>query len=347
MRIPSSDSERPGGRALLAVATLVCALCLGACGSKHDALSPAVAKPFTVMLDGSPNGAHAALYAAIAHGDFRAVGLEVRLQAPANPGEPLKLLAAGKVDVAIADEPELLLARDAGLKLVSIAALVQRPLSSVMALAARHITTVAALAGKRVGTVGLPYEATELRAVLRHAGVDPASVREVKVGSALVAAMLHGTVDATLGGYWNYEAIQLRLLHRNPTVIPVDRAGISAYDGLVLVVRETQAHSDGQDLRALLQALTRGEREVRGDPAAAGSLLSAAGPSPLPRLQLESIEQTLPAAVPAKASDPFGWQEPTAWATFESWMFSQGLLRHDPGGGLPPFSNEFLPGQGI
>ena len=332
---------------LLAVAALACALSLSACGSKHDAISVSAVKPFTVVLDRSPNAAHAALYSAIAHGDFRAVGLDVRPQAPADPGEPLKLLAAGKVDMAIANEPELLLARDAGLKLVSIAALVQRPLTSIIALAGRHITSVAALAGKRVGTVGLPYQAAELHAVLTHVGVDPATVHEVKVGTALVPAMLHGTVDATLGGYWNYEAIQLQLLHRSATVIPVDRAGIPAYDELVLVVREAQAHSDGQDLRAFLQALTRGEREVRASPAAAGSLLTTANPSLQPRLQLESIEQTLPAATPAKASDPFGWQEPTAWAAFGSWMFSQRLLSHDPGAGLPPFSNEFLPGQGI
>ena len=320
---------------------------MSGCGAKQDVISPASTKPFTVMLDWFPNADHAALYSAIAHGDFRAVGLDVHPVIPAETAEPLKLLAAGKVDMAISYEPELLLARDQGLQLVSIAALVQRPLTSIIALPEQHVDSVAQLAGKTVGTAGIPYQASELRTTLQSAGVSPSKVREVNVGFNLVAAMLSGKVAATLGGYWNYEAIQLRLMHKHPTVIPVDRAGVPTYDELVLVVRADEAHTDGQDLRAFLQALTLGEREVRADPAAAAALVVKANPSLEPKLQLESIRQTLPAALPADTSDPFGWQNPSAWAAFGSWMYSRGLLEHDPNGGLPPFTNEFLPGQGI
>ena len=113
-------------------------------------------------------------------------------------------------------------------------------------------------------------------------------------------------------------------------------------------MREDEAHTDGQDLRAFLQALTRGEREVRADPAAAAALLVKANPSLEGKLQLESIKQTLPAAQPADRSDPFGWQEPSAWAAFGDWMFSHGLLEHNPNTAACPRSrNEFLPGQGI
>ncbi|HTU80028.1 MAG TPA: ABC transporter substrate-binding protein [Solirubrobacteraceae bacterium] len=326
---------------------LALALCVGACGAKQDTLTAPSAKRFTVMLDWFPNADHAPLYAAIAHGDFRAVGLDVQPVVPAETAEPLKLLAAGKVDMAISYEPQLLLARDQGLKLVSIAALVQRPLTSIIALPEAHVASVAQLAGKTVGTAGIPYQAVELRTVLQHAHVNPASVKEANVGFDLVPAMLSGKVAATLGGYWNYEAIQLRLMHKHPTVIPVNQAGVPTYDELVLVVREGEAHTDGVDLRAFLQALTRGEHEVRADPAAAAKLIVAANPSAEEKLQLESIEQTLPATQPANAGDPYGWQEPSAWAAFAGWMFARGLLKHDPDVGLPPYTNEFLPGQGI
>jgi putative hydroxymethylpyrimidine transport system substrate-binding protein len=331
----------------VAIACLACAVALGACGTKQDALSAPGVKRFTVMLDFFPNADHAALYSAIAHGDFRAAGLDVQPEAPAEPAEPLKLLAAGKVDMAISYEPELLLARDEGLKLVSIGALVQRPLTSIIALPGKHVASVADLAGKRVGTAGIAYQAAELRTALQHAGVNASTVREVNVGFNLVPAMLSGQVDATLGGFWNYEAIQLRLLRKHPIVIPVDEAGVPTYDELVLVVREGEARTRGQDLRAFLQALTRGERDVRANPAAAAALLVKANPSLEAKLQLESIKQTLPAALPAAPSEPFGWQDPSAWAAFGNWMFSHGLLAHDPNGGLPPFTNEFLPGQGI
>jgi putative hydroxymethylpyrimidine transport system substrate-binding protein len=332
---------------VLTAGLLAVAVALAACGAKQDVTAAAGTKPFTVMLDWFPNADHAALYSAIAHGDFRAVGLDVRPVVPSETAEPLKLLAAGKVDMAISYEPELLLARDQGLKLVSIGALVQRPLTSIIALPGAHVDSVAQLAGKTVGTAGIPYQAAELRTALRHAGVSPSRVKEVNVGFDLVPAMLSGKVDATLGGYWNYEAIQLELMHKRPVTIPIDQAGVPPYDELVLVVREQEAHARGQDLRAFLQALTRGEREVRAHPAAAARLLVAANPSLEERLQLESIRQTLPAALPADSSDPFGWQDPTAWAAFGNWMYSQGLLEHDPNSGLPPFTNEYLPGEGI
>jgi putative hydroxymethylpyrimidine transport system substrate-binding protein len=177
--------------------------------------------------------------------------------------------------------------------------------------------------------------------------VSPSKVREVNVGFNLVPAMLSGKVAATLGGFWNYEAIQLQQLHKQPVTIPVDRAGVPSYDELVLVVREDEARKRGQDLRGFLQALTRGEHEVRSNPAAAAALVVNANPSLDSKLQLTSIEQTLPAAVPASPGKPFGWQDAPSWASFGNWMFAHKLLAHSPNGGLPPLSNEFLPGQGI
>jgi putative hydroxymethylpyrimidine transport system substrate-binding protein len=340
--------HRGSTRLLAALLAVCCAVALAACGTKQDTLSASGTRRFTVMLDFFPNADHAALYSAIAHGDFRTVGLDVQPQTPADPSEPLKLLAAGKVDMAISYEPELLLARDQGLRVLSIGALVQRPLTSIIALPGHHVASVAQLAGKRVGTAGIAYQRAELTTALQHAGVKPSSVKEVNVGFNLIPAMTSGQVDATLGGFWNYEAIQLQLMHRHPRVIPVDQAGVPRYDELVLAVREDEAHSDGQDLRAFMQALTRGQREVAADPQQAARLIVQASPSLDERLQLESIRHTLPATRPAEAGRPYGWQDPAAWEAFGSWMFMHGLLARDPSSsGLPPFTNEFLPGQGI
>ncbi|HEX3911771.1 MAG TPA: ABC transporter substrate-binding protein [Solirubrobacteraceae bacterium] len=335
-------------RATFVLLAATCSLLiLTACGSKQDVISPPNTKPFTVVLDFFPNADHAALYAALDHGDFGAVGLDVKPQAPADPSEPLKLLAAGKADMAISYEPELLLARDEGLKLVSIGALVQRPLTSIIALPGSHVKKVADLAGKTVGTAGIPYQAAELKTAVQAAGANPASVKEVNVGYNLVQAMLSGKVAATLGGFWNVEGVQLQQLHKHPLIIPVDKAGVPTYNELVLVVREDEAHKRGQDLRAFMQALTRGEREAQSDPAAAATLLVKANPSLDPKLQLASVKQTLPATVPSEKGKPFGWQSPSAWESFGNWMFSHALLKHNPTSALQPFTNEFLPGQGI
>jgi hypothetical protein len=73
-----------------------------------------------------------------------------------------------------------------------------------------------------------------------------------------------------------------------------------------------------------------------------------ANPSAQMKLQLASIEATLPAMLPGERSKPYGWQDPNAWAAFGRWMLAHGLIRSDPSrAALPPFTNEFLPGQGI
>ncbi len=91
---PAARTNRPRahGTALAAVAlALICALALAACGEKKDTIAPAATKPFTVMLDYFPNADHAPLYAAIANGDFKAggPGSEAR-----DPGEPRRTAAA-------------------------------------------------------------------------------------------------------------------------------------------------------------------------------------------------------------------------------------------------------------
>ncbi|MGH2911476.1 MAG: ABC transporter substrate-binding protein [Solirubrobacteraceae bacterium] len=340
--------RRPSPRHALVLVALIAGVSLAACGSKQDAMSASSSKPFTVMLDWFPNADHAALYTAIHDGYFKSGGLDVRAIVPGESEEPLKLLAAGKVDMAISYEPQLLLARDQGLKLVSIGALVQRPLTSIIALPPSHVHSVADLAGKRVGTAGIAYQAAELHTALLTAGVDLSTVQEANVGFNLVPAMLSGKVAATLGGFWNYEGVQLEQLNKHPLVIPVDKAGVPTYDELVLVVRENEAGSRGQDLRVFLQALTHGEQKVREDPHAAASLIVSANPDAQLKLQVASLQKTLPATLPADSSKPYGWQNPNAWAAFGHWMLSRNLIHSNPNGAaLPPFTNEFLPGQGI
>ena len=78
------------------------------------------------MLDYFPNADHAGIYAAQAGGDFKQAGLDVQIRQPSDPAAPIKQVAAGRVDLAISYEPEVLRARDQGLNVVASAALVQQ-----------------------------------------------------------------------------------------------------------------------------------------------------------------------------------------------------------------------------
>ena len=146
--------------------------------------------------------------------------------------------------MAISYEPELLLARDQGLKLVvdRRARAAPADLDHRAARPARQRASPTSRASASAPP-GIPYQAASCTRRSNTRARTRRAAKEVNVGFNLVPAMLSGKVDATLGGFWNYEAIQLRLLHRHPLVIPVDQAGVPTYNELVLVVREDEARS--------------------------------------------------------------------------------------------------------
>jgi putative hydroxymethylpyrimidine transport system substrate-binding protein len=331
----------------LLAGALLAALVLAACGEKKDALAPSAAQSqsFNLMLDWLPNADHVGIYTAVADGDFAKAGLNVHIKVPTDPATPLQLLAAGKVDAAISYEPQLMLARDAGEPLVAVAALVQRPLTSIVSLRSKHIATPRNLRGKTIGNAGIPYQQAYLKTILAHAGVPLGSVKNVNVGANLVPAMLSGRVDATLGAYWNYEAIQLRQAGKHPNVIPVDDAGVPTYDELVLVVRENEIANQNNELRRFVQALGRGYQAVRANPTHGVDTLVKANPTLSRKLQQASVQATLSSFFPAKASLPWGWQDQGQWNAFGKWMLAQHLIK-SPATIVAASTNQLLAGQG-
>ncbi len=331
---------------LLILAALATAL--AGCGEKSESVTPSGSRlqGFSLMLDWFPNADHVGIYQALAENDFKHVGLNVQVQTPSDPALPLKLLAAGKVDAAISYEPELLLARNQGLPLVSVAALVQEPLTSIVSIGSKHIANAAALRGKTVGDAGIPYQHAYLTTILAHAGVPASSVHEVNVGANLVPAMLSGRVDATLGAYWNYEAIQLAQMHKQPNVIRMNRVGVPSYDELVLVVRANEINERIDVIRRFVQALARGYESVRRDPTAAVHNLVQANPGLDPKFQLASVKATLPAFFPANPGNPWGWMDPTQWNSYGQWMLNEHLIT-GVNAVTDASTDELLAGQGV
>ena len=334
-------------RCLIAALTTISALALAACGEKQEAVSGTGSSvPFTLMLDWVPNADHAGIYEAMSNGAFAQAGLNVHVQVPTDPATPLQLLAEGKVDAAISYEPELMLARDKGLALVSVAAVVQKPLTSIISLASKHITSASALRGKTVGDAGIAYQHAYLDTILAYGGVPVNKVKEINVGANLVPAMLAGRVDATLGGFWNYEAIQLRQRGKHPNVIRVDQVGVPTYNELVLVMRRSTIEKQPDVVRRFVQAIGRGYEAVRQNPASGVDALVKANPGLDQKLQSASVHATLPVFFPSRSGRPWGWQDPTLWNAYGQWMLSHHLIS-TASAFAGASTNELLAGQGV
>ena len=334
----------------LSLALLALVLLLAGCGEKSDSATAGAghAEPFTVMLDYFPNADHAGIYAALASGEYERAGLDVKVVAPPDAAAPIKLLEAGRADVAISYEPEVLLARDADADIVSVGALVQKPLTSLMSVGSHGITSPKQLAGKRVGTSGIPYQSAYLKTILDKAGVDPGSVKETNVGFNLTQAMLSGKVDATLGAFWNYEGVDLQRRGKKPHILRMEDLGVPTYDELVFVARRKDLDEAGASrLRRFLQATARGHKLLEQDPAKGVDALLDADPGLDRGLQTAAVKATLPVFFPEDSDRPFGWQDPAQWSAYEMWMRDNGLLKRPAEGERAPLTNEFLPGEGL
>jgi putative hydroxymethylpyrimidine transport system substrate-binding protein len=331
-------------RPIAALAAFAAVLALAACGERTERTTPAGGRQqVDLVLDYLPNPDHAGIYAALKGGNFREAGLDVKPVVPPDPAAPLKLLATGRADLAISYEPELLLARDRGLDLVAVGALVQTPLTSIMSVGRKSISRVAQLEGKKVGTAGIPYQRAYLKTVLDKAGAGPA--KEVDVGFNLVPAMLSKRVAATLGAFWNVEGVQLQRRHKHPRIIRIDHAGVPTYNELVIVARAQDVRNRGAMIRSFLQALAQGHKAVRKDPNVGVDALLAADKNLKRAETAASVKATLPAFFPRNAKRPFGYMDPRAWAAYERWMVTNRLLKQPAS--PRALTNEFLPGEGL
>ena len=83
----------------------------------------------------------------------------MRPQIPSDPAAPIKQVAAGRADLAISYEPEVLLARDQGLPVVAVGAVVPTPLTSLIWPKRSGIGKTKDLGGRTIAAAGIPYEA--------------------------------------------------------------------------------------------------------------------------------------------------------------------------------------------
>ena len=131
--------------------------------------------------------------------------------------------------------------------------------------------------------------------------------------------MVSGRVNATLGAYWNYEAIQLSQLHKDPNVIHMDQAGVPTYNELVFVVRKATIVNHAPLIRRFVQAVARGYKAARANPVQATRNLVRMNPGLNYKLQLASVLVTMSSFFPS-GHHPWGWQDAKEWNAFGNWM---------------------------
>jgi putative hydroxymethylpyrimidine transport system substrate-binding protein len=198
--------------------------------------SPALAADkLTVLLDWYVNPDHAPLVIAKEGGYFAKHDLDVDLVVSSDASAPSKLVAAGKADVAVTYQPDMMLQIKEGLPIVRFGTLVDTPLNCLIALKGGPIKTLADLKGKTVGFSVASFQNVYLDAILKTVGLSSKDVKTINLNFNLIPPLLAGQVDAVMDGYRNVELIQLELEGHPANAWFPEENGVPGYDELIYV----------------------------------------------------------------------------------------------------------------
>ena len=277
------------------------------------------AEKLVLVLDWLLNPNHAALFAAQQSGAFARAGLEVTLIAPSDPDSPARLVAARQADLAIGYGTQINMIAAAGLPLLRIATLIDRPLNTVMALEGSGIRGLADLAGKKVGVSVSGVEDAILGAMLRSVGVSIAAVTVVRVNFNMVTALLSRRLDAAIGAYRNTEVLEVAQMGRKPIVFLPEEHGVPLYDELIVLARR-EMRGDAR-LPRFVVALQAGTAALLKDPEGMWKAFAAAHAE----LDTELNHACWQATLPAIARDP-GRLDAQRYRDFQTFALAQGII---------------------
>lgn len=273
----------------------------------------------TLMLDWFVNPDHGPIIVAEEKGFFKDEDLAVEVIAPADPADPPKLVAAGKADLAVSYQPQLHLQVHEGLPLVRVGTLVATPLNCLMVNDAGPIKTAADLKGKKIGYSVSGVETALVSAILGHAGLTIDDVEMVNVNFSLTPALMTGQVDATIGGYRNFELTQMEIEGGKGRCLYVEEQGVPTYDELIFVANKDKLNKDVT--RRFLHAVERGAQYIVNHPDESFALFSATAPDLKDKLNTAAWTDTVPRFSQSPAALDHG-----RYAHFEKFLAEQKLI---------------------
>jgi len=210
-----------------------------------------------VMLDFFPNPNHIPLIVAVKQGFFATEGLNIEILVPANPSDPIKLVATGAIDLALTPQVNLLIARDAGLPVLAVGSLIGSPLGGLLALKENGIESLSDLRARRIGYSLAPLEPILWRTMLSSIGIKPDEYELINVGFNTVLSLLSGKVDA-IGAFRNFEVPQVALAGHEPIFFPEEEYGVPHTEEIVVVANAVTVSRNAAKICAFLAGLAKG-----------------------------------------------------------------------------------------
>ena len=280
-----------------------------------------------LALDWYPNANHIGLYIAQSKGYFDEEGLDVNMYTPSDPSTVLQTVGAGQDDFGMSYQPDVLLARNEGVPVVSVLGVVQHPLNSLMTLKTSGLTSPAHLKGRKVGYPGIPTNEPLLDTMLKQDGLRGLEdVEMVNIGWNISESLIGEKVDAVIGAYWTHESIHMENLGYPVNVMRMEDWGVPDYYELVLVTGESYLAENEDVVERFVRAMKRGYEEAIADAQAGVDVLVAANEGEIDEAIDRPGADLLVDLWQLPGGGGFGTQETARWDGFVQWMKDNGMI---------------------
>ena len=281
-------------------------------------------------------------YLAAHSGSYARAGLDVEITI-ADPlrGDSLAALARGESDFAVAPTNRLLVRRERGERLISVAAINHRPLESVQTVRATGITRPRELSGRRVAYNPTPRGVAMVRHLIAADGGDPDGVITVDAGvrELTVDDLAAGEADATFGGYWAWDALFADLDPGQRVMWPADQLADLRYHSYLLAAREESVAEQAPLIRSLLAAIGEGYETAAGEHGAALEVLERV----IPYFPRPVLARSLALIAPTWTHEGrWGRQREELIEPYSQWLSQSGAIEA-PVDGREAVTNELLP----
>ena len=326
--------------ALIPLLLLTIGLTAAACGDDDEEAAPPTSVTF--MLDWTPNTNHAGVYIAEAMGWYEEAGLEVEI-VEAGAGGVDQAIASGAAHFGVSVQEAVIPAREQGVPVVAVAAIIELNTSSLMALAEEGIAGPGDLAGKTYGGWGGALETALISKLVECGGGDPDEVEYAVIGNVdHLVGMEQGHYDFV----WifdGWDGIRYTdALKRDVSFIHfLDHTDcIPDWYTPMIITSEALIAEDPDLVEAFMGATARGYRYAMGNPDEAARILLEAAPE-LDEALVRASARYLAGRYASDAED-WGRQELEVWVRFERFLREAGLTEkaidvEDA------FTNDFLP----
>lgn len=291
-----------------------------------------------VMLDWTPNTNHTGLYVAQDQGYFEEEGLSVELMIPGQTSS-VQSVATNQVEVGVASQQAITIARSEALPVVSILAIMQHNTSAFVVPSETGIDTPRDFEGLTYGGWGEPIERAMLEALMSEAGGDVDEVEILNIGMSDFFVALEREIDFG----WMY--VGWTGIEAERRGINLDQFWLTDYDeeldnySPLIFTNETYLSEHPDVLERFVRAVSKGYTYSIENPEAAAEILLDAEPDLEEDLVYPS--QAFLSQYYQKDAEVFGIQEESRWETFAQWLYRADIIDEVPNSN-DSFTNQFI-----